>query len=91
MTEPRPKRQVSYNESAILCPACNKRIRLNNNGRVRVHMSGKVGSDKCMGSNAVPLGSHVSVLESNSAADPKPVDTSLLQKDTPEPVFSDIA
>lgn len=51
---PRPKRQVSYNPDAVLCPSCTKRIRLNNSGRLRVHMIGKVGSDPCPGSNAEP-------------------------------------
>jgi len=49
---PKPKRQVNYNQDVILCPVCKKRIRLNNNGRVRVHMSGKIGSSKCVGSDA---------------------------------------
>lgn len=49
---PRPKRKVSYNQSAVLCPLCKKRIRLNNNGHIRIHVSGKVGSEKCGASNA---------------------------------------
>ena len=47
------KRQVSYNEDAVLCQQCRKRIRLNNNGRVRVHISGKAGSERCPGSDAI--------------------------------------
>lgn len=49
----RVKRQVSYNQEAILCPHCTKRIRLNNNGRVRKHVSGKSGSPECEGSDAI--------------------------------------
>ena len=44
------KRQVSYNQEAILCPMCKKRIRLNNDNYSRVHISGKAGSEKCPGS-----------------------------------------
>lgn len=55
MTEDsRPKRVVSYNQEAVLCPVCKKRIRLNNDGCLRVHFSGKMGSEKCMGSKAHP-------------------------------------
>lgn len=46
-------RKVSYNPEAILCPECKKRIRLNNDGRVRKHVSGKAKSPECKGSNAV--------------------------------------
>lgn len=52
--EPKPKRQVSYNQRAVLCHACQKRIRLNNNGCLRLHVKDKAGSDKCVGSNAKP-------------------------------------
>jgi hypothetical protein len=47
------KRQVSYNQEAILCPHCKKRIRLNNDGRVRKHVSGKAKSPECEGSDAI--------------------------------------
>lgn len=74
----RPKRQVSYNEEAILCPACTKRVRLNNNGLVRKHMSGKLGSPECIGSNYDP---HAG----------KPANTVVEPVLLPEPLFSDIA
>ena len=48
------KRKVSYNQEVILCPDCKKRIRVNNNGLVRKHSSGKTGSPECRGSNASP-------------------------------------
>jgi hypothetical protein len=48
------KRQVSYNQDAVLCPECKKRIRLNNNGRVRIHIMGKLGSKECPGSDTQP-------------------------------------
>jgi hypothetical protein len=47
-----PKRQVSYNPKAVLCPFCTKRIRLNNDGRLRIHQSGRMGSGNCEGSGA---------------------------------------
>lgn len=47
------KRQVSYNPDAVLCPGCKKRIRLNNNGRIRVHVTGRMGSEKCSLSNTL--------------------------------------
>lgn len=50
----RVKRQVSYNQDVILCPDCKKRIRLNNDGRVRKHAKGKSGSYECPGSYASP-------------------------------------
>jgi uncharacterized protein YlaI len=50
------KRKVNYNQEAVLCPVCKKRIRLNNNGRLRVHMVGKVGSEDCPESNTLPAG-----------------------------------
>lgn len=89
----KPKRQVSYNEDAILCPVCKKRIRLNNNGRVRIHVAGKMGSGKCMGSNAEPLAAPINFAETNDTAEPKPTDPSLLQKDelVQDSLFSDIA
>lgn len=89
---PKPKRQVSYNQDAVLCPACTKRIRLNNSGRLRVHMSGKMGSDKCMGSNAEPLAHPITFADiENSIAQPKPTDPAFFQKDEPEPMlFSDL-
>jgi hypothetical protein len=46
-------RKVSYNQEAILCPHCKKRIRLNNDGRVRKHVSGKAKSPECEGSDAI--------------------------------------
>lgn len=54
MSPEKPKRQVSYNAEAILCPYCKKRIRLNNNGKARVHLSGKTGSERCAGSEVEP-------------------------------------
>ena len=48
------KRQVSYNQDVILCPDCKKRIRLNNDGRVRKHVRGRSGSPECRGSYASP-------------------------------------
>ena|SRR5690348_611463 len=50
----KPKRKVSYNQDVILCPDCKKRIRLNNDGRVRKHLKGKSGSYECPGSYASP-------------------------------------
>lgn len=88
----KPKRQVSYNEDAVLCPACKKRIRLNNDGRVRTHMSGKMGSGKCMGSNAEPLAQPVTFADiENAIAEPREASPDLFRKDEPEPLFSDIA
>jgi hypothetical protein len=52
-----PKREVHYNEQAVLCPTCTKRIRLNNSGRLRVHWVGKRGSATCKGSNCYLVGS----------------------------------
>lgn len=52
--QPHTKRKVSYNPEAVLCPACKKRIRLNNNGRLRVHVFSKMGSMKCPNSDAEP-------------------------------------
>lgn len=46
----RPKRKVSYNQAAVICPSCNKRIRLNNDGLMRVHVASKMGSEQCVGS-----------------------------------------
>lgn len=83
------KRQVKYNEDAILCPICKKRIRLNNDGRVRIHVSGKAGSSKCMGSNVEPLAAPFSSTV-NEVADPKPTDPSLVQKEEQLSLFSDI-
>lgn len=86
------KRQVSYNQEAVLCPACKKRIRLNNNGKLRVHLAGKVGSDKCMGSNADPL-TPVHFGKDNLVPDSSkvPDDPSLFSKDdSDKPMFSDI-
>jgi len=80
-----PKRQVRYNEEAILCPTCKKRVRLNNNGLVRKHMSGRLGSPECKGSNADPhpkTTNHV-VAE----PEPEPVEPLFF----PEPMFSDLA
>jgi hypothetical protein len=51
---PKPKRKVSYNQDVVLCSVCKKRIRLNNSGRLRLHVAGKIGSDKCVGSDAKP-------------------------------------
>lgn len=58
---PKPKRQVSYNQDAVLCPLCKKRIRLNNNGRLRIHKSAKMGSPNCPGSDKKPVTSQVSL------------------------------
>jgi hypothetical protein len=55
-TSLKAKRKVSYNQDVVLCPICTKRIRLNNNGRLRIHVAGKVGSNKCVGSNSEPVG-----------------------------------
>lgn len=92
--EPKAKRQVSYNEDAVLCPACKKRIRLNNDGKVRTHMSGKMGSGKCMGSNATPLAQPVTFADiENAIAEPREVDSSIFQKNelVQDTLFSDIA
>lgn len=56
----KPKRQVKYNPEAVLCSTCKKRIRLNNNGRLRVHNVGKAGSERCESSNNYPsLSEHI--------------------------------
>lgn len=52
--ETKPKRKVSYNQEAVLCPSCTKRIRLNNDGRMRIHLVGKIGSPRCKGDNDFP-------------------------------------
>lgn len=59
-TDLKIKRQVSYNKEAVLCPDCKKRIRLNNDGRVRIHIIGKLGSEECPGSDARPGAAEVS-------------------------------
>lgn len=56
----RVKRRVSYNQEVTLCPDCKKRIRLNNDGRVRKHVSGKAGSPECRGSDAAPTKTYIS-------------------------------
>jgi hypothetical protein len=90
-TSLKAKRQVSYNQNAVLCPACKKRIRLNNNGKLRVHISGKVGSDKCMGSNAEPLAHPIDFAGRDNIASPKPSESLVFQKDAPESgLFSDL-
>jgi hypothetical protein len=93
--QPKTKRQVSYNEDAVLCPACKKRIRLNNDGHVRTHMSGKMGSGKCMGSNATPLAqpANFADIENSIAASHEPMDPSVFQKDdlVQDSLFSDTA
>lgn len=63
----KPKRKVSYNQDAILCPACKKRIRLNNNGEPRVHISGKIGSERCMG-NKTLTDEHIQALADEAEA-----------------------
>lgn len=70
--EPKPRRQVSYNPDAVLCPECKKRIRLNNNGRIRVHAAGKAGSEHCSGSNTVPAELNVQVLADQAEAGSEP-------------------
>lgn len=83
----RPKRQVKYNEEVILCK-CRKRIRLNNNGRVRVHSSGKAGSEKCEWSNLEPP-SGTTVAEPAKTTD-KLLEELPVQKNIPTPMFSDL-
>ncbi len=51
--ETKTKRHVSYNQDAVLCPDCKKRIRLNNDGRIRAHVSGKAGSGRCQTSGTL--------------------------------------
>jgi hypothetical protein len=93
-TEPdvaKPKRLVSYNKDAVLCPACKKRIRLNNNGRLRVHIAGKVGSDKCMGSNAEPLTHPVNLssVSNQVESDPKTLPLVFQKSESGTDLFSD--
>ena len=89
---PTPKRQVSYNQKAVLCPACQKRIRLNNSGRVRIHLSAKTGFDKCMGSNADPFDIATMPISVNNEAAPdsKPQASEVFQKEEQVPLFSDL-
>ncbi len=53
------KRKVSYNQEAVLCPICTKRIRLNNNGSLRVHVLKRAGSARCAGSMTMPIGAPI--------------------------------
>jgi hypothetical protein len=66
----RPKRQVNYNQNAVLCPICTKRIRLNNNGRLRVHIVGKFGSDQCDGSDTLPAANMPSFWKNEASLTP---------------------
>jgi len=84
----KPKRAVKYNEDAVLCPACMKRIRLNNNGRVRTHMAGKMGSDKCMGSNANPYAPPIEPAIADNMISLDVKGSSILSKEEPEPDYS---
>lgn len=87
--EQQSKRQVSYNQDAVLCKICKKRIRLNNNGRVRIHVFGKSGSDKCSGSNAeVITDAEVQALADEAEAG---YDLSRLSPRNPSKLFSDPA
>lgn len=91
---PTPKRKVSYNQKAVLCPVCTKRIRLNNSGRLRVHLVDKVGSDKCMGSNSDPVAPQANFADvDNSAHEAKTVLPAAVQKDPlwQPALFSDLA
>lgn len=90
--EPKMKRRVSYNPDAVLCPGCTKRIRLNNNGCIRIHRSGKAGSGQCSGSNTKPAESDMPRTKNDMGTDSKKVSNKTFQKEAPAPgqvFFSD--
>lgn len=88
----KPKRQVKYNPDAVLC-VCKKRIRLNNDGRLRIHMAGKMGSARCMGSETLPpvAPAPLSSVSNEAAVDSKTILSSIFEKeDQPKlELFSD--
>lgn len=76
--EEKTKRSVTYNEDAVLCPGCKKRIRLNNSGRLRVHIAGKIGSGKCLYSDWDPDYKASDLIHAENMISPEDKDGTLL-------------
>lgn len=89
--EPRTKRRVNYNPEAVLCPVCTKRIRLNNDGRIRVHTMDKMGSGQCMGSGKLAVAAGLPMVN-DIPSDEKKAPAVVFQKEDGLPlssIFSD--